>query len=106
MDSFYYSRFPVKKSRALEFLKDPIVGSIIAVILTFTAIFIGLWLGKPDIVVKRHKKGKKTIIWGKVVAYSALGSVILGIIVLIWMADVGHTKKVVSRYGAKSCAFC
>jgi len=107
MDSFYYSRFPIKKSKALQFLKDPIVGSIISIVLTFVAIFIGLWLGKPDIVARRDKKGKKTIIWGKVVAYSALGAVIVGIIVLIWMADVSHTKKKSSfRYGAKTCAFC
>lgn len=111
MDSFRY-RFPVKTSRTLEFFKDPIVGSIIAIILTFIAVFLGLWLGKPDIVIKYDtKRKKKIIIWGRVVAYSALGSVIVGIIVLIWMADVGHTKKKSgfrfgSRYGAKSCAFC
>ena len=110
MDLYRY-RFPVKKSSILHFFKDPIVGSIISITLTFVAIFIGLWLGKPDIVVRRDKKGKKTIIWGKVVGYSALGSVIVGIIVLIWMADVGHTKKKSgfrfgSRYGNKSCAFC
>jgi hypothetical protein len=105
MDLYRY-RFPVKKSNVLDFFKDPIVGSIISIILTFVAIFIGLWLGKPDIVV-RYDKGKKTIIWGRVVGYSALGSVIVGIIVLIWMADVGHTKKKSGfRYGTKSCAFC
>nr|QBK85275.1 MAG: membrane protein [Iridovirus LCIVAC01] len=111
MDSFRY-RFPVKKSKLLDFLKDPIVGSVISIILTFIAVFLGLWLGKPDIVVRRDtKRKKKIIIWGKVVAYSALGAVIVGIIVLIWMADVGHTKKKSgfrfgSRYGTKSCAFC
>ncbi len=76
-----------------DLLKNPVFSSIVAMVIVFIIIFLILWLVKPGFVTK-NDQGKKVIRWKRVVTYSALSALVIGVVVLLWMADNKKKKQV------------
>ncbi len=75
-----------------DLLKNPVFSSIVAMVIVFAIIFLILWLVKPGFVTK-NVQGKKVIQWKRVVTYSALSGLVIGVVVLLWMADSKKKKQ-------------
>jgi hypothetical protein len=73
-------------------LKSPVFGSVVAMIIVFAVILFILWLVKPGFVTTKVQ-GKKVIRWKRIVAYSAMGALVVGVIVVLWMTDNKKKKQ-------------
>ena len=64
---------------------DPIVSSLISIVVVFILVGLILWVAKPKFVVKMDKDNKKVVLMDKLLAYSSLVAIIVGLIVAVGM---------------------
>lgn len=81
--------------------KNPILCSVLTLVVVFVIVLVVLMLVKPKFVCK-DDSSKKMVAWDKLIAYSALVAVIVAILTLL-LGEVMTSKSGPSpRYGRRS----
>jgi hypothetical protein len=82
-------------------MMDPIVSSLISIIVVFIVVALILWLAKPAFVTKMDKDNKKVVLMDKLIAYSSLIAVATGLLVVLGM-NMMEPKPLVVPENVKS----
>lgn len=81
--------------------KNPILSSVVALVVVFVIVLVVLMLTKPKFVCK-DDTAKKQVAWDKLIAYSALIGVVVAILVLLIGEVMPSQKRTGSMYGRRS----
>ena len=68
-------------------IKNPIISSLLSVLITFITVIIILYITKPIYITKVYDDGVENIDYYLLVSYSLLFGVLVGIIVLLIVSD-------------------